>query len=112
MYLTLIPILGDILQFLAGNVIELVGGLGTLFMAAVAWLAKKYLVPWLKIDSRRRYAAYIAAIADDVTDELRQRYPGKTWAVYLDEAVDKIIDICNINPDIARRAALAALARK
>jgi hypothetical protein len=70
------------------------------------------LVPLLRIESNRRYAAYIAVIADEVTDELRARYPDKTWLKYLDEAVDKIIEICDIDPEIARRAALAALARK
>ncbi len=112
MLLFSIPIIGSILEFLAGNIIELAGGIGALLMTCLAWLAKKYLVPLLKTEQRRRYAEFIAAIADEVTDELRQKYPGKSWAVYIDEAVDKIIEVCKIDPEIARRAAMAAISRK
>jgi hypothetical protein len=112
MILAFIPIVGSIFDFLLGNIINLAGGIGAIFMAMIIWLTKKYLVPFLKVESRRRYAAYIAAIADEVTDELRQLYPNKPWIGYLDEAVDKIIDICDVDPDIAKRAASAAFSRK
>lgn len=112
MILAFIPILSSILDFLTGNIIELAGGVGALVLAAIGWMAKKYLVPFLRDEGRRRYAEYIAVIADEVTDSLRQKYPGRSWAVYLDEAVDKIIDVCGIKAETARRAALAALSRK
>ncbi len=81
-------------------------------MAIVTWLSKKHLLPYLLIEKRRKYAGYIAAIADDLTDELRIKYPDKTWTIYLDEAVDKIIDICDINHEVAQRAVKAAAGRK
>ena len=112
MHITMIPVLGSIFSFLAEHVFELAGGIGAVFMAAVAFTAKKYLLPFLEIESRRRYAAYIAAIADDVTDELVLRYPDRKWLQYLDEAVDKIIQICKIDQEVARRAVQAAAARK
>ncbi len=112
MILAFIPILGSLVDFITGNIIQLAGGLGAVVMTVIAWAARKYLVPLLQTEQRRRYAQYIAVIADEVTDELRQKYPGKSWAVYIDEAVDRIIDICGIGPETARRAALASLARK
>ncbi len=112
MIVAFIPIIGSLIDFVGGNIINLVGGLSAIIMIVTTWAAKKYLVPFLKVEGRRRYAAYIAAIADEVTDELRLKYPDKAWAVYIDEAVDKIIKICDINPDTARRAASASIARR
>jgi hypothetical protein len=112
MFIAAIPVLGSIFSFLAEHIFELVGGVGTVLMAGVAYLARKYLVPYLELESRRKYAAYIAAIADDITDELTLRYPNRKWLEYLDDAVDKIIEICNIDQDVARRAIQAAAARK
>jgi len=112
MILAFIPILSSLVDFITGNIIELAGGLGAIVMTVIAWAVRKYLVPLLETERRRRYAQYIAIIADEVTDELRQKYPGKSWAIYIDEAVDRIIEICKIGPDIARRAALASFARK
>jgi len=89
-----------------------VGGFGTIFLALVVWFARKYLVPFLQVENRRRYARYIAAIADEVTDDLVLKYPDRTWIKNIDEAVDKIISICNIDTEIARRAVSAALSRK
>ena len=112
MTLALIPILSSLLEFVAHNIIGLAGGVGALFMAILAYLAKTYLVPFLELEHRRRYAVYIATMADEITDDLVRRYPDKEWLKYLDEAVDKIIDVCNIDREIAERAASAALARK
>ena len=88
------------------------GGSGTIFLFLIGWFAKKYLVPYLQIENRRMYAKYIAIIADDITDELRAKYPNQSWAKYIDEAVDKIIEICNINTDIAKRVISASISRK
>jgi len=112
MIVAFIPIISSLIDFITGNIIDLVGGMGAIIMIVATWIAKKYLIPFLKVESRRRYAAYIAAIADEVTDELKLKYPDKSWAVYLDEAVDKIIKICNINPEVARRAASASISRR
>jgi hypothetical protein len=112
MMIAFIPVISSIFEFITGNLINLIGGAGALVMIVAAWVAKKHLIPFLAVESRRRYAEYIAAIADEVTDELRLKYPNKPWVAYLDEAVDKIIKICDINPEIARRAATASISRK
>jgi hypothetical protein len=107
-----IPIIGSIFDFLINNVINLAGGVGAVFMALLAWLVKKYLIPFLDIERHRRYAGYIATIADEITDDLVRKYPDKRWLQFIDEAVDRVIEICDIQPEIARRAVSAALARK
>jgi len=112
MIIATIPILGSVIDFITSNLINIAGGVGTLVMVIATWAAKKYLIPFLNVESRRRYAAYIAAIADEITDELRLKYPNKPWVAYLDEAVDKIIKVCNISPETARRAVTASLSRK
>lgn len=112
MTMALIPIISSVLEFLADNVIGLAGGVGALFMVLLAYLARIYLVPFLKLEHRRRYAVYIATIADEVTDDLVRRYPDKQWLKYVDQAVDKIIEVCDIDREIAERAASAALSRK
>ena len=53
----------------------------------------------------------IAQLADEFTDELRNKHD-KGWAKYFDEAVDKLIILLGISPEIARRAIKAAAARK
>jgi hypothetical protein len=112
MFLVLILILSSIFDFVTGNLFELLGGIGAVFMALVAWFARKYLLPFLEIGRRRQYANYIAIIADEVTDDLVRRYPNESWVKYFDEAVDKIISICGIDIEVARRAASAAMSRK
>jgi len=112
MTLAFIPVIGSVLEFIGGNIINLVGGISAMIMIAASWIAKKYLIPYLKVESRRKYAAYIAAIADEVTDELRAKYPDKPLIGYIDEAVDKIIKICGIDLEIARRAISASISRK
>jgi len=107
-----IPILSSIFDFVANHLIGLMGGMGALFITIVTWFAKKYLVPFLEVEKRRIYARYIASIADEITDELVQKYPDKEWLKYFDQAVDKIIEICHIDTEIARRAVSAAFARK
>ncbi|MEP0827747.1 MAG: hypothetical protein HRF51_04430 [bacterium] len=112
MFIITIPILGSLWDFLLQNIFTLLGGLGTVFIALVVWFARKYLAPYLQVESRRRYAEYIAAIADEVTDDLVRKYPENEWVKRIDEAVDKIIEICGIDSEVARRATSAALARK
>ena len=91
---------------------SLFGLLGSVGLILVGHVAKKYVIPFLSLGKRHRYAQYIAMIADEVTDELRKKYPEKDWMRHLDEAVDRLIAICEIEPDIARRAINAAAARR
>jgi hypothetical protein len=112
MYLSMILIISPILDFIGSNLLSLFGGVGAIIMAVTAWFTKKYLIPYLKMESRRRYARWIAIIADELTDDLRARYPHQTLLKYADEAVDRIIQICEIDIEIARRAVSAAIARK
>ena len=88
------------------------GLLGSVGLSLVAFLANKYVIPWLRVGKRQQYAEYIATIADDITDDLRLKYPDKSWLEHLDEAIDQLIAICDIESEIAKRAINAAAARK
>jgi len=100
------------LETIFTSVVGWTGAIGSIILLLVTHLCKKYLIPFLVVATRRQYAVYIAAIADDVTDDLRARYPDNEWLAHLDDAVDRIIEVCEISPVIARRAAQAAVARK
>ncbi|UCD16382.1 MAG: hypothetical protein JSV44_07910 [Candidatus Zixiibacteriota bacterium] len=112
MIITVISVLGSVGGFLVDNLVGLAGGFAAGIMALLIAITRKYVLPLLNIERRRRYASYIAVIADDVTDDLIQRYPDRVWLQYLDEAVDRIIEICRVDTEVARRAANASLARK
>ncbi len=88
------------------------GLIGTASLALVTYLTKTYLAPYLRTGNRLLYAKYIAAIADELTDDLIARYPDNEWLEHLDDVVDKVIEICGISPEVARRATRAAAARK
>lgn len=100
------------LELLLTNGLAWGGMIGSVLMILVTHLTKKYLIPFLVIGRRREYARWIAAIADEVTDDLITRYPENEWLKHLDEAVDKVIEVCQISGQVARRAANAAVARK
>jgi len=100
------------LETIFTSVVGWTGMIGSIILLLVSHLCKKYLIPYLVIAKRREYARWIAAIADEVTDDLRARYPDNEWLGHLDNAIDRIIEICDIGPDIARRAAQAAVTRK
>ena len=91
------------------TILEIFSGI---FISFMLWFAKRYVAPYLKVEKRHRYAEYIAIIADDITDDLVRNYPDKEWAKRLDEAVDKIMVVCGVDDEIARRAASAAFSRK
>lgn len=93
----------------SGSIFSLLGSVGLL---VIGHLANKYIIPFLKVGKRRQYAQYIAVIANEVTEDLKSKYPEKDWLKHLDEAVDLLISICNISPAIARRAVNAAVGRK
>ncbi|HOP06019.1 MAG TPA: hypothetical protein PLF13_01875 [candidate division Zixibacteria bacterium] len=88
------------------------GLLGSIGLMLASQLATRYVIPFLKIGKRQQYAGYIATIADEVTDDLRTRYPDKDWLAHLDEAIDSLISICGISSEIAQRAVSAAVGRK
>lgn len=87
------------------------GVLGSLAVLLAGHIATKYVIPFLSVGKRQRYAELIAMLADEITDELQSKY-AKDWTNYLDQAVDKLIMILGIEPEIARRAINAAAARK
>jgi len=88
------------------------GLFGTVGLSLAGYLASKFVVPFLQVGNRRKMAEYISIIADDLIDELRMKYPDRKWLEYLDEALAKLIEICEIPADVARRAIQAAAARK
>jgi hypothetical protein len=87
-------------------------GIGTLVTLIVAWLAKEYLLALLSTERRKKMASYILLIADEVTDYFRLKYPEVKWTEWLDQAIEKIIEITGAPKEVAARAAQAAIARK
>jgi hypothetical protein len=88
------------------------GVLGSIGLIMAGHVIKKYVIPFLSAGKRQQYAKYIAMIADEVTDDLRRKYPEKEWLRHLDEAIDRLIAICGISPEVARRAINASVSRK
>ncbi len=86
--------------------------LGAVLMIYIGILVKKYLVPLLAIQRNREVAQYILVIADDVTDYFKLKYPSAHWSVWLDRAVDRIIEITGVGRETADRVARAAVVRK
>ena len=95
---------------LGGN--SWLGLLGSLGLMLVSYLAKRYVIPFLQVGKRQQFAQYITAIADEVIDELRLKYPERQWLAHLDEAIRTLAEICGISVDIAERAIRASAARK
>ncbi|HEX9911659.1 MAG TPA: hypothetical protein VGB01_00255 [candidate division Zixibacteria bacterium] len=90
----------------------MLSGVGTLILLVVAWMTKSYILPILKTDLRRKMAQYILLIADEVTDYFAAKYPDKKAIHWIDDAIDKIIEITGTAKEVATRAALAATSRK
>ena len=86
--------------------------LGSTALLLAGWVANKYVIPFLRVGEKQKYAEFVAIIADEVTDDLRGKYPDEQWLKYLDEAIDRLITICGVSPEIAKRAISAAAARK
>ena len=87
-------------------------GIGGLIMILVAWVVKKHLLPFLDTEVKKKMAEYVLLIADEITDQLVAKYPDKKVWVYLDRAVDKIMEVCGVKREVAARAAGASFSRK
>jgi len=96
-------------DFLSDRAFE---ALGAILLIAVAVFTRRHLVPLLRARLAREIAEHVLIIADDVTDYFVQKYPGSPWSVWLDRAIDKIIEITGVGRETAARAAQAALRRK
>jgi hypothetical protein len=88
------------------------GIFGSVGLLLISYVAKKYIIPFLQVGKRQKFAQYITIIADEVIDELRSKYPERTWLAHLDEAIKILSEICDISPEIAERAVKASAARK
>jgi hypothetical protein len=86
--------------------------LGAIILIVVAIVTKRYIVPLLKTQLARETANHLLVIADDVTDYFAQKYPGAHWSIWLDRAIDKIIEITGVGRETATRVARAAIYRK
>ena len=104
---------GGVFSWLGGLLTEkTLAALAALFMIWLGIFIKKEIVPLLQIKQNREVAEYILVIADDVTDYFRLKFPDAHWSVWLDKAVDRIIEITGVGRDVADRVAKAAIARK
>ena len=88
-----------------------VAALGTILMIYLGYIIKKEIIPLLKIKRNRELAGYILTIADDVTDYFRLKFPSAHWSIWLDRAVDKIIEITGVGRETAGRAVRASVQR-
>lgn len=98
----------------AGNMLseKSLEAVGTILLIYLGYLIKKEIVPLLKLKRNREIAGHVLVIADDVTDYFRLKFPSAHWSVWLDRAVDKIIDVTGVGRNAAERATKAVLARK
>ncbi len=106
MFLSILTGVGD---WITGNTFS---ALGALLLLMLGWAVKKYLLPFLNTELRKRMADYVLLIADEVTDQLLAKYPQNELFKWLEQAVDKIMEITGTSKEVATRAAQAALARK
>jgi len=86
--------------------------LGAILLLFLGWAIKRYLIPFIDTELKRKMAEYVLLIADEVTDQLVAKYPQNELFKWLDQAVDKIMEITGASREVATRAAHAALARK
>jgi len=84
----------------------------------IAFIAGRYLKPWInEKHSRLENAQEIAFIADRITDELKLKYPEKTWPELLNKAIDKLIKSCDLidsddSKGIAQREIASQIVKK
>ncbi len=107
------PMQAGVFSWLGGLLTEKsLAALGAILMIYIGVLVKKHLVPLLMVQKNREVAEYILVIADDVTDYFRLKFPTAHWSVWLDRAIDRIIEITGVGRETADRVARAAVARK
>jgi len=99
----------SIFSFLQNKTEESLLAIALIFLG---WMVKKYLLPLLDSETKKKVAEHVLLIADEVTDWLIQMYPDQKPYKYLDQLIDKIMDICGVSRAVAERAAKAALKRK
>jgi len=78
----------------------------------LGWVITKYVRPLLNTETKKKVAEHILLIADDVTDWLLEMYPNEKPYKYLDQIINKIMEVCGVSRTVAERAAKAALKRK
>lgn len=100
------------MNLLSMNADSWLGVLGSVGLMLISWVAKKYVIPFLQVGKRKKFAEYITVIADEVISELRLKYPDQSWLQHLDEAIAKLAEICGVSSDIAARAVKASAARQ
>lgn len=83
-----------------------------LILIVLGFVVVKFLVPLLKSQLSKSIASHLLIIADDVTDYYVDKYPNSKPAEWIDQAVDKIIEVMGVSRETAKRAAIAALQRK
>lgn len=105
----IITIFSAVGNWVTHNTLE---ALGAILLLLLGWVLKRYLVPYLNTGLKKKMAEYILLIADEVTDQLVAKYPKNELFRWLDQAVDKIMEITGVSEEVATRAAQAALARK
>lgn len=108
------------MDFLGINIIDLLGGVTVIVTTVLGYVIKKYVIPWLRVETRRRYAEYLAHLADEFTDDMVINHPN-TWWEEVDKAVDFVMERLGIaketgkrlsNEVIAKRVVTASLSRK
>lgn len=72
---------------------------------------KQTVMPPLMARRKLDRAMFVQIIAEDVIDFFRLKFPSAHWSVWLDRAVDRIIEIADVERDTADRAAKAAYVR-
>lgn len=102
-------IIGGIASFFSDKALE---AFGAILLVFVGVLTKRYIVPLLKSAQARQTAEHVLTIADDVTDYFAEKFPTAHWSVWLDRAIDKIIEVTGVSRGPAERAAMAAISRK
>jgi hypothetical protein len=83
-----------------------------LILLVMGWVVKQYLIPWLNTDQKRKYAELVCQLADEVTDDLVDQHPNEKWDDYLNDGVDKLMELLGIPKRIPEGPAGAKVKRK
>jgi len=105
-----IDIVGPVWSFILEHGLAMLGGIWSIVGVVVVWIAKKYLVPWLKVDERKKYATYIVQIADEMIEAAMAKWPGEKWLGRVDEIIEELAKVCDISLEAAKRVVNAQVA--